>query len=294
MTVDLPITDTHIHLWNFKHPELKWDWLAPNFIHPILGNIDAIKSERFILDDLWAEARFAGIQAFVHIQAAIGSPNPVTETRWLTAMAADSPVDLRIIGNASLGNSGALSELDAHCESPLFAGIRDFAAEPMLASGEIDSTYEKSLNYLTKSALVFDLDCEWMNMPSAVELAKRHPELKIVLEHIGFPRSRNEDYFLNWRKAILLLAKAPNVTMKISGLGMTDPRFSQESLRPWIEVCLEAFGPARCVFGSNWPVDRLYSSYDSIIRFLRNFISTLSFHEQEMICNGNARTLYNF
>ena len=141
---------------------------------------------------------------------------------------------------------------------------------------------------------MFDLDCEWMNMPAALELARRQPNLKIVLEHIGFPRRRDDEYFANWEKAVRVLAQAPNVTMKISGVAMTDQRFTKESLRKWVEVCLDAFGADRCVLGSNWPVDRLYSSYDVIMDIYREFISSLSLAEQLKICNLNAARLYNF
>jgi predicted TIM-barrel fold metal-dependent hydrolase len=294
MSERLPIIDTHIHLWDFKHPELVWDWLLPEATHPILGNIDALKSQRYLLDDLWAETRFANISAFVHIQAAIGSPNYVTETRWLQKMSETGPVPMKIVANVALGSDTALSELAQHCESSNFVGIRDFQAEPMLASGVVDPTYEKSLEFLTQNSLVFDLDCEWMNMPAAVVLAGRHPNLKIVLEHIGFPRRRDDEYFENWKKGVAALAQAPNVIMKISGLGMTDPRFTKASLQRWVDVCLEEFGPDRCVLGSNWPVDRLYSSYDVIMDMERDFISTLTHAEQVKITTANAKRIYNF
>lgn len=294
MSLNIPIIDTHMHLWDQKHSELKWVWLEKDAIHPILGNIDAIKSVAFTLNDLWAEARFSNIEGFVHIQAAIGSPDPVTETRWLDEMAKTGPAPMRIIGDCALNGENAIRQLEAHQESPLFVGVRDFNAEVMFAKGEVLPNYEKSLEYLAKSKLVFDLDCEWQNMPQALELAQRHPELEIVLEHIGFPRMRDDEYFANWSKAVKSLATAPNVTMKLSGIGMTDPRFSKESLRKWAEVSLEAFGPKRTVLGSNWPVDRLFSSYDVIIGFMRDYISGLSSDEQELICRTNAKKLYRF
>lgn len=290
----IPIIDTHIHLWDTKHEELKWVWLEPDAVHPILGNIDAIKSVRFTLEDIWSEGRFSGISGFVHVQAAIGSPNPVTETVWLTEMAKDGPVPLRIIGDSPLNADGAIAELNEHQKSPLFVGIRDFNAEPMLASKEVLPNYEKSLAYMAKQGLIFDLDCQWMNMDEAVKLARRHPDLNIVLEHIGFPRSRDDEYFKNWHAAINRLAKAPNVTMKISGLPMTDPRGSFESMRKWAESSLEAFGPERTVLGSNWPVDRLCLSYATIIDFSRDYIASLSEPEQALICNANAARLYKF
>ncbi len=73
---------------------------------------------------------------------------------------------------------------------------------------------------------------------------------------------------------------------------MTDPRFTRESLRRWVDSCVEAFGPDRCVLGSNWPVDRLYSSYDVIMDLYREYISALSESEQGKILNGNAARIF--
>jgi predicted TIM-barrel fold metal-dependent hydrolase len=265
----ISIIDTHVHFFDFSHPELKWVWLAPDFHHPIIGNIDAIKSQAYLVQDFRAESRFSGVEGVVHVQAAIGSPNPVTETVWLTKMNETSPIPIRIVADSPLGAAGAISQLEDHAQSKLFVGVRDFNAEPMLASKEINPTYEESLKWLTKHQIVFDLDCDWMTMPEARKLAERHPDLPIVLEHIGFPRERTDAYFQNWKTAIEGLAKAGNVTMKISGVAMTDPFFTKESLKRWVDACLDAFGPDRCVIGSNWPVDRLYSSYDPIMRYYR-------------------------
>ena len=289
-----PIIDTHIHLWETKHPELKWVWLDKDALHPILGNIDAIKSVSFTLNDLWSEARFSGISGFVHIQAAIGSPDPVTETVWLTEMAKTGPVPMRIVGDSDLSSGSAISQLERHQQSPLFVGVRDFNAEVMFAAKEIRPNYEASLAYMAKEGLVFDLDCEWQNMDEALKLAQRHPDLPIVLEHIGFPRKRDDEYFTNWKAAINRLATAPNVTMKISGVGMTDPHFTMESLRKWAESSLEAFGPDRTVLGSNWPVDRLFVSYATMMDFTREYISSLTPSEQEKVCSTNAAKLYKF
>lgn len=294
MATLLPVIDTHMHLWEQKHPELKWNWLEKDAIHPVLGNIDGIKSVAYVLDNLWAEARFSKIEGFVHVQAAIGSPNPVTETLWLTEMAKTGPAPIRIIGDCSLVSDNAIKELDEHMQSPLFVGVRDFNAEQFFVRKEVNPTYEASLKYMTKHNLVFDLDCEWQNMPEALKLAQRHPELQIVLEHIGYPRKRDAAYFASWKDGINKLAGAKNVTMKISGLPMTDPLCSKESLRPWAEASLAAFGPERCVLGSNWPVDRLYISYATIMEFMREYIASLSQSEQALICSLNAKRIYRF
>ena len=131
-------------------------------------------------------------------------------------------------------------------------------------------------------------------MAAALDLARRHPNLKIVLEHIGYPRSRDDEYFANWSTGVKTLSQAENVTMKISGLGMTDRLFTKNSLQRWVEVCLESYGADRCLLGSNWPVDRLFSSYDAIMNLEREFISQLSITEQKKISTENAKEIYNF
>ncbi|MCA0217462.1 MAG: amidohydrolase family protein [Actinobacteria bacterium] len=289
-----PIIDTHVHFWNMATPDdgMKWVWLEKDFVHPILGDIDGMKSVKYDINHVFAESRFADVSGFVHVQAAIGSDDPVTETRWLTRMRETAPVPFTIVAHADLGSDDAMRQLDGHAESPYFVGIRDFASEPMLASGQINPVYEESLKVLTQRGIVFDLDCEWFNMGAALELARRHPELQIVLEHIGFPRSRDDEYYASWNSAIRELAGAENVTCKISGLAMTDPLFTKESLRRWVDSCVEAFGADRCVLGSNWPVDRLYSSYDVIMDLYREYISGLSDAEQGRILSENAARLY--
>ena len=291
----LPIIDTHVHFWDKRDPSLglEWSWLDPTSDHPILGNIDCMKALRYDIEGVWAEARFAGVEAFVHVQAAIGSADPVDETRWLERMRTTAPVPFAMVGHADLGSSEAIEvQLDAHlAASPAFAGVRDFAVEPILEARESERL-DVGLRALAERRLVLDLDCGWSNMGEAARMAARHPDLSIVLEHIGFPRSRDDAYFTDWSRSIRELASIESVTCKVSGLGMTDPRFTADSLRRWVETCLDAFGPDRLVVGSNWPIDRLYSSYDVVMGIIRDFVATLSPEEQPRVLAGNARRLY--
>ena len=290
----LPIIDTHVHFWNMRNPDpgMAWVWIAPDADHPVLGNIDAIKMLAYDINGVWAEARFADVKAFVHVQAAIGSTDPVLETTWLTRMREENDIPFTIIAEAALGSDQAIAHLDGHGQSPYFVGVRDFTAEPYLASGEISEVYENSLAEMSKRGLVYDLDCEWPNMAAARDLARRHPDLQIVLEHIGFPRARDDEYFDNWAAGMRSLAEAENITCKISGVAMTDPLFTAESLRRWIDTPLEVFGPDRCVLGSNWPVDRLFSSYDVIMDIYRERLSSFSESDQAKVLSENAARIY--
>ena len=88
------------------------------------------------------------------------------------------------------------------------------------------------------------------------------------------------------------LANEPNIFCKISGVGMMDPKFTLSSIRPWIEHCVSIFGPERCMIGSNWPLDRLFSSYDAVFNIYREIISQYSVEEQIAISSATANRFY--
>jgi predicted TIM-barrel fold metal-dependent hydrolase len=103
------------------------------------------------------------------------------------------------------------------------------------------------------------------HMDALAALANRFPGVTICVDHAGFPRERGAEYFKRWREHMKRLAHGENTVVKISGLGMCDHEWGVESLRPWVLACIDLWGPRRAFFGSNWPVDRLYSSYGDVI-----------------------------
>jgi predicted TIM-barrel fold metal-dependent hydrolase len=284
-----PWIDTHVHFWDLKHPELTYGWLAPDAVHPILGDIDAIKSVRYDAVAFWAEARFSGLTGAVHVQAAVGTPDPVVETEWLTALARSAPVPFTIVAAADLAAADVERQLERHAASPLLRGIRDFGTGDYL----MDPAFERGVARLARLGLLLDLDCDWPNMTKARDLALRHIEVPFVLEHIGYPRdTQDPEYFASWRAGITRLAQAPNAFCKISGLGMNRAGWTVGDLAPWVDHCVHAFGPERCVLGSNWPVDRLWGSYDAYMRAFDELLATYSPSEREAIAVGNALRLY--
>ena len=288
----LKIVDTHVHLFDLTHKDLLWSWLAPGAEEGRLGNIDGIKSLRYEAENLIAESRFAAVDKFVHIQAAIGSKDPVIETKWLSQMFARTGLPAAIVGHVDLTLESAQKVIDQHLQFANFRGVRDFAVEGALSSGDINKELDLALSYLAENDLVLDLDCQWPNMTLAAAMARKHPQLKIVIEHIGIPTSTTDGYFANWKIGMQALANEPNIFCKISGVGMMDPKFTLSSIRPWIEHCVSIFGPERCMIGSNWPLDRLFSSYDAVFNIYREIISQYSVEEQIAISSATANRFY--
>lgn len=281
--------DTHVHFWDLLHPELTYQWLQPEEVHPILGDINAIKSIRYDSTQLWAEGRFTDLTGAVHVQAAVGTPDPVVETRWLTEMATATPVPFVIVAAVDLSAGDAADQLARHAAYPLLRGIRDFGSGDYL----VDPAFERGFARLAEHQLILDLDCPWPDMPKARDLANRHPGIPVVLEHIGYPRDTQDPaYFDAWRTGIDQIAQAPSIHCKLSGLGMNRAGWTIDGVRPWVQHCLDAFGADRCMLGSNWPVDRMWASYDAYVRAFDACLDDLSDTEQAAIRCTNAAAFY--
>ena len=114
----------------------------------------------------------------------------------------------------------------------------------------------------------------------------------IVIDHAGNPAERTDEYFEVWKRGMATAATADNIICKISGLGMGDHNWTVESIRPWVLGCIEAFGVERCIFATNWPVDSLFSSYDTLIDAYTEIVSDFSDDEKHDLFSKNTERLY--
>ena len=283
-----PFVDTHVHYWDLKDPSLAYVWLERDWVHPILGDIDAIKVLRYMAPEFVAETRFQNVTKAIHVQAAIGIADPVEETRWLQEQADATGFPHGIVAHCDLASPDAAATIERHLAYPNLRGIRDFGQGDYLA----DPTWQAGYALLAEHDLVFCLDVIWENLGKARALAEKTPDVVLCIDHAGFPRARDDEYFRNWRAAMEDVAQAENVVCKVSGLGMCDPQWTVDSIRPWVLACLEAFGVERTFFGTNWPVDRLYSSYGDVLNAYEEIVADLTDAEQTALFSANAERIF--
>ena len=290
---EIGFVDTHVHFWDRPHPTLDWVWLADDFIHPQLGDTVLLKSmKKYAVEEFLADVDGVGVPKAVHVQAAIGSADPVEETKWLQEMVDRSGYPMAIVGDARMQQADVEATIERHAEYANFRGLRDFAQGDYL----VDPDFHRGYALLEKYNLVYDLDVFWENMGKAAAMAAKFPNIILVVDHAGFPQERTAEYFYNWQKGIAEFRGMDNVYMKISGLGMGDHmagrKWTIETIRPWVECCLEVFGVERSFFGTNWPVDKDYSTYPELVEAYRELISGYSEAEQTALFSGNAETAY--
>ena len=262
----IPFVDTHIHFSDLREEDLAYVWLEPEFAHPVLGDIGAIQAQRYWADDFVRETRFSNVSKSVHVQAALGIADPVDETKWLQAFADRLGHPHGIVGEVHLAQPDAAEVIERHMAYANFRGVRDF--------GEGDYPLDDDLACRVRpprEARPGGLSRFRARTPTRRSSRSPQPS-PTSSSHSTTPASRASATTSTspcGSVSSTNLAEAPNVVIKISGLGMCDNDWTVESIRPWVMTCIEIFGVERSFFGTNWPVDRLYSSYPDVVVGLR-------------------------
>jgi predicted TIM-barrel fold metal-dependent hydrolase len=314
----MQIIDTHHHLWDLERHV--YPWLRPETPHPA-GDLTPI-CQSYRLDDFLADAAelrtpprapsppgavcllTGELAKSVHLQAEIDRRDPVAETAWLQAVA-DAPGSLGfphgIVAFADLADPEVEATLEQHCRHANVRGIRYLlnyeAGEPLYcATGRGDwlgdRQWRQGYALLGKYGLSFDLQIFWQQMADALDLARAFPETQIILNHTGMPRKRDPAYLEAWRGGMRTLASAPNVAAKISGLGMFHHDWTPELIRPFVLGTIETFGIGRCMFASNFPVDKLHADYHAIWQAFDRIAADFSPDERRKLFHDNAARFY--
>jgi len=283
-TATSPIIDTHVHFWDRRHSGLIYSWLDQPEPHPILGDTDSLRVLRYSVDEYLAETRFQGVAKAIHVQAAFGTEDPVAETVWLQNLADKTGWPHGIVAFTDLAAKDAPRQIERHREAPLLRGFRDIRPAAILAQ----PAFRRGYAALAQHNLVFCHQVEWENIDLALDLVRAQPQVRFCLDQTGMPVHRDPAARANWQAALVQLAAEPNTVCKISSLGAGDPRWTVESLRPWILGAIDAFGTKRCFFGSNWPVDRLFSSYGDLVAAWADILAGFTPCERHQIMYANA------
>ncbi len=294
------IIDAHHHLWDLER--LRYPWLSDPVEH-IAGDYAAIRRSYRVADFL-ADLGEGEVVKSVHVQAELDhGDDPVKETAWLQALA-DDPASRgfphAIVAYADLAAPDADHVLARHAEHPNLRGIRQIlnhGPEPrhcFVERGDLmdDAGWRKGLALLEGYRLSFDLQVWPWQMGRAAALARAAPGVRLILNHAGMPLRRDREGLELWRRGMRELAGVPNVSVKISGLGMFDHHWSTESIRPLVLETIDIFGPERAMFGSNFPIDRLMSSYGAIWRAFAEITAGFSAHQQQALFHDNAARAY--
>lgn len=285
----LEFVDSHVHFYDMQHPELFYGHWQPDVDPPLIGKQMRKLGERNSLaEDFIETTRASNVTKAVHVQAAIGSKDPVKETEWLEDAAERTGFPHAIVAYADLRDPNVESVLERHCEFPRMRGVRDFSYGDFLVADDFHRGYA----LLEKYNLHASIAAQCQDMEKLVALANKFPNTVIVIDHAGNPAERTPEYFELWKRGMATAAAAENIIIKVSGLGMGDHKWTLESIRPWVLGCIDAFGVERSIFATNWPVDSLFSNYDTLINAYTEIVADFSEDEKRDMFARNTETLY--
>jgi predicted TIM-barrel fold metal-dependent hydrolase len=296
---DLNIIDAHHHLWDLENNRYPWLQQEPP-PKLVCGDTTPIRRSYHVAD-LKTDVGDLPLIGTVHLQCDWDPNDPCGETRWLDAQAQQHGLPSAIVAFAALQDDDVEGVLDRHLElSTRVRGIRqilNWHEDEVLTFGAPKglmqtSEWRQGFAALMRRNLSFDLQIYPHQMGEAASLAGDFPETQIIINHGGMPVDRSQDGMSQWRAGLKALAAHDNVAIKISGLGMVDHRWTNESIKPLVLQLIDIFGSKRTMFASNFPVDKLYSNYADIWHAFLQITSAFPIGERRDLFSANAERIY--
>lgn len=290
------IVDAHHHLWDLD--ACHYPWLMQKGVTRFFGDPSSIQ-RNYLADELRRDAGSYELSGSVHIQVGAAPGDEVNESRWLETVAKTNGLPTALVAFCDLSADNAQTVLDEHAAIAATRGIRQIvgrAADEDAKTGTdqlLDNpVWLDNLRSLAERGLSFDLQMIPQQASRVASVLSKLPDLQVAICHCGSPWDQSEDGLRSWRHGMAELAELPNVYCKISGLAMFDHHWTLSSIRPIIESCIELFEPARCMFGSNFPVDKLHKSYDETWHSYETIVDAYSAADQQYMFVDTAAYFY--
>ena len=274
----MPVIDAHHHLWNYDTED--YAWIGPEM---------NVLRRNFTPADLHIEMQQAGVDGAIAVQAR----QTLQETEWLLSLAAPNDFMRGVVGWAPLIDAAVSDDLQRLAAQPKLKGIRHVLQDEPDDFYMLRNDFNAGISQLRRFNLVYDVLVFERHLPQTIQFVDRHPDQLFVIDHIAKPRIR-EGVLLPWRENLKELARRSHCFCKLSGV-LTEADWQNwrpEGIHPYLDAALDAFGPNRCLFGSDWPVLLLADSYAGWVATVKNFVSRLSSTEQARVLGGTAAEVY--
>ena len=274
----MKLIDTHVHFWDPNH--LAYDWLAGN----------AILSRAYLPSDYAAATRQREVVGIVFVEAGAASRQNIREIEWVETL--DAPLK-GIVAHAALENeAGREALLETLAARPLVKGVRrNYQDEPLGWARQ--PSFVDGVRALSKHGLSFDICIKSHQLDETIDLVKACPDVAFILDHIAKPNIAGGE-FASWAARLEELAELDNVVCKISGI-VTEAdhqHWTPQQIAPYISETIAAFGIKRVMFGSDWPVVNLASTWGGWMAALEQAAAGLDEDEMQLLLMDNAVRCY--
>ena len=287
------IIDAHMHLWD---PNNGYEWLRnPD---PFFGG--GSLNHDFFVPDYLAMAQNQNIVAVVHVECGGFPEDPVKESEWLQQQADSTGWPQGIVAHANLAADDIEHQLERHLACRNLRGIRMLLSYSPKMTIQLtdhgdymqDKAFRRGYALLGQHDLTFDMQIYGLQLEDAYQLAKAHPETRLVLSHLASPTDFSLEGFAFWRQGVERMASLPQVVMKLSCVGCIFQKNDPALITPYLHAAIDAFGPERCLFGSNCPPDGVHITFDDIYTLFKRAVQGYSQTEQQAMFFDTAQQVY--
>jgi L-fuconolactonase len=270
--------DAHQHFWRYTPEE--YGWIGPDM---------ALLKRDHLPTDLAPLLMSTGIDGTVAVQAR----QTLGETEWLLGLADRYPSIKGVVGWVDLRSSRLRGQLERFCKHSKFCGVRHVVQDEPDARFMLRKDFIRGVGMLAEFDLTYDILIFSRHLPVACRLVEKFPDQPFVLDHVAKPAIK-DGKVAPWDADIRRLALFPNVYCKFSGM-VTEADWQQwqfSDFRPYLDTVFEAFGAQRIMFGSDWPVCTLASTYADVVEIVSDYVQQLSEEEQASVWGGSATRFY--
>ena len=289
------IVDAHHHIWRQRD----LPWLMGPMQPRIFGPYEPIRRD-YAIEEYLGDIEGSGVAQSIYVQANWAPARAVDEVAWVQGEADRTGYPHAIVGYADLRDPDVGAVLKAQSQYPLLRGIRmqlhwhenkqyRFAAGPAVMN---DAALRRNVGLLADRGLVFELQIFTAQMADGAAFAEAFPDVPMVLAHCGMPEDLTPEGWQGWHEGMQRLAAVPSVCVKLSGLGTFIHRVDRVHIERIVRETVDLFGPERCLYGSNFPIEKLWTDCASLIGAYRQALAHLSEADQAQIFAGTARWLY--
>jgi predicted TIM-barrel fold metal-dependent hydrolase len=291
----VPTVDAHHHIWRLND----LPWLSGPQVPRIFGPYQPICRD-YSIDEYRSDIAGCDIVKSVYIQTNWPAGQSCEEARWVQSVSDATGWPHANVAHADLADPEVGCLIERLAELPAVRGIRQqlhwhensqyrFASHPGVVN---DADWRRGLAMLADHGLLFELQIFASQMADGAKLARSFPDTVFVLEHAGMPEDMSPEGWQLWRDGMASLAECPNVNVKLSGLGTFVHACRDDVMGPIVRETVAMFGVDRCFYGSNFPIEKLWTDYATLYRMFRNAIAHLSESEQVAILHDTAARLY--
>jgi predicted TIM-barrel fold metal-dependent hydrolase len=287
--------DAHFHIWR----QADLPWLVGPMQPRIFGPYEPIRRD-YPIEEYLADASASGITGAVYVQANWAPDRALDEVRFVAQAAEAAAFPIWIVAYANLLAEDARPAFDQLAREPRLRGIRmqlhwhanalyRFASAPDLAR---HPNLQRNVARLADYGWSFDLQVFSSQMADAAELAAACPGVPFVLQHAGMLEDLSEPGIATWRAGMERLSREPNVVSKLSGLGTFLRRNDAAHIAFIAHETLALFGAERCLFGSNFPIEKLWTDYAALLAAHRAALEPCTPNERALVFGETARKTY--